>query len=69
MKELENKNRRFEWWENRRSKTSSRVWLLTKPNPKVERVVMKGHRNKFADAVQRKYSVAATLLPYITSRD
>ena len=30
---------------------------------------MKGHRNNFADAVQRKYSVAATLLPYITSRD
>ncbi|WP_218264731.1 hypothetical protein, partial [Acinetobacter baumannii] len=28
---------------------------------------MKGHRNNFADAVQRKYSVAATLLPYITS--
>jgi len=25
MKVLENKNRRFEWWENRRSKTSSRV--------------------------------------------
>jgi len=30
MKVLENKNRRFEWWENRRSKTSSRVSAANK---------------------------------------
>ncbi|RKO60396.1 hypothetical protein D8O01_02915 [Acinetobacter baumannii] len=69
MKVLENKNDDSSDERIVGQKLHQGFRLLTKPNPKEERVVMKGHRNNFADAVQRKYSVAATLLPYITSRD